>query len=111
MLVCERFEEGHLTAVDCSAKMIHAVMRRNAAYVESGRAEFFVSTLEAIDLGDRCLDKIFAVRVGLFHRNPERARGIAERWLAPGGALFVFFDQPSVSGASQQPQPRSRRRS
>jgi ubiquinone/menaquinone biosynthesis C-methylase UbiE len=94
-LVCERLEGGHLTAVDRSAKMIQAATRRNAAYVEAGRAEFLVADLEDLDLGDHRFDKIFAVRVGLFHRDPERARSIVERWLAPGGELFVFFDQPT----------------
>jgi len=99
-LVCERLEEGHLTAVDRSAKMIEAATRRNAAYIEAGRAEFLVANLEDLDLGDRRFDKIFAVRVGLFHRDPERARGFVERWLAPGGAIFVFFDTPSGPRAS-----------
>ena len=94
-LVCERLEEGHLTAVDRSAKMIQAATRRNEAYVEAGRAEFLLADLEDLDLGERRFDKIFAVRVGLFHREPERARGIVERWLAPGGELFVFFDTPA----------------
>ncbi len=95
-LVCERLEEGHLTAVDRSAKMIEAATRRNAAHIEAGRAEFLVADLEDLDLGHRRFDKIFAVRVGHFHREPERARGIAERWLAPGGAVFVVFDQPAT---------------
>lgn len=99
-LVCERLEEGRLTAVDRSAKMIQAATRRNAAYIEAGRAEFLVATLEDLDLGDRRFNKIFAVRVGLFHRDPERARSIVERWLATGGAVFVFFDPPSVPSAS-----------
>jgi ubiquinone/menaquinone biosynthesis C-methylase UbiE len=94
-LVCERLEEGHLTAIDRSAKMIQAATRRNATYIEAGRAEFLVATLEDLDLGDRRFDKIFAVRVGLFRRDPERARSIVERWLAPGGGIFVFFDPPS----------------
>lgn len=94
-LVCERLEGGHLTAVDRSEKMIRAAKRRNGPHVEAGRAEFLVAHLEDLDLGDRLFDKVFAVRVGLFQREPERARGLAERWLAPGGELFVFFDQPS----------------
>ena len=102
-LVCERLEGGHLTAVDRSAKMIQAATRRNAAHVEAGRAEFLVADLEDLDLGERRFDKIFAVRVGLFHRDPERARGFVERWLAPGGAVFVFFDPPSGPSESQQP--------
>lgn len=93
-LVCERLEGSHLTAVDRSEKMIQAATRRNAAHVEAGMAEFLVAALEDLDLGDRRFDKIFAVRVGLFHREPERARGLVEQWLAPGGELFVFFDQP-----------------
>ncbi len=94
-LVCERLEGGHLTAVDRSPKMIEAAKRRNAAYVAAGKAEFVVATLEDLDLGDRRFDKIFAVRVGLFHREPERAHALAERWLAPGGKIRAFFDQPT----------------
>jgi ubiquinone/menaquinone biosynthesis C-methylase UbiE len=106
--VCERLGGGHLTAIDRSAKMIQAAARRNVAYVEAGKAEFLVATLEDLDLGDRRFDNIFAVRVGLFHREPERARGLAERWLAPGGALFVFFDPPSEAGTPQEPPPGCR---
>ena len=94
-MVCDRLEGGRLTAVDRSPKMIEAAKRRNAAYVEAGKAEFLVATLEDLDLGDRRFDKVFAVRVGLFHRDPDRARKLVERWLAPGGAVFAFFDRPA----------------
>ena len=56
-----------------------------------------------------------AVCVGLFHRDPERARSLVERWLAPGGAVFVFFvfDPPSEPGTPRRastasPPDRSR---
>jgi hypothetical protein len=74
--------------------MIEAARRRNAEHVAAGRAEFLVAALEDAHLGERRLDTIFAVRVGLFDREPERARRLAERWLAPGGAVFAFFDKP-----------------
>lgn len=93
--VCERLDGGRLTAIDRSPKMIEAAARRNAAYVEAGTAEFVVSTLEDLDLGDRRFDVVFAVRVGLFHRDPDRARRLAKRWLAPGGTLRAVFDPPS----------------
>ena len=89
-LVCER--GARLTAIDRSPKMIAAAARRNAVYVDEGRAEFLVARLEDADLGDRRFDRIFAVRVGLFHREPERARRLAERWLAPGGILVSEYD-------------------
>jgi ubiquinone/menaquinone biosynthesis C-methylase UbiE len=94
-MVCGRLDGGRLTAVDRSRKMIEAAKRRNAAFVEAGKAEFLVAKLEDLDLGDRRFDVIFAVRVGLFHREPERAHALAERWLAPGGSVHAFFDPPT----------------
>jgi ubiquinone/menaquinone biosynthesis C-methylase UbiE len=93
-LVCERLEGGHLVAIDRSAKMIDAATRRNASHVEAGKAEFVVADFEDVDLGDRRFEKILAVRVRLFYREPERAQRIAARWLAPGGAVFAVFDPP-----------------
>ena len=92
--VCERLDDGRLTAIDRSPKMIEAAARRNAAHVEAGRAEFLVAALEDLELADRRFDAIFAVRVGLFHREPERAQRLAERWLAPGGRLVAVSDPP-----------------
>jgi ubiquinone/menaquinone biosynthesis C-methylase UbiE len=94
-MVCERLDSGRLTAIDRSAKMIEAAAGRNAAHVETGKAEFVVASLEDVNLGDRRFDVIFAVRVGLFHREPERAHALAERWLAPGGRVRAFFDPPA----------------
>jgi ubiquinone/menaquinone biosynthesis C-methylase UbiE len=93
-LVCERLGDGRLVAVDRSPKMIAAAARRNAAQVAAGRAEFLVADLEDLDLGHRRFEVVFAVRVGLFRREPERARRLAERWLAPGGTLTAVFDEP-----------------
>lgn len=69
--------------------------RRNAAFVEEGKAEFLVAELEHLDLGDRRFDLIFAVRVGLFHREPEQARALVDPWLASGGKVRAFFDPPA----------------
>jgi len=96
-LVCQRLEggDGRLTAIDRSPKMIDAAMRRNIAHVQAGRAEFLVARLEQLDLGDRRFDVVFAVRVGLFHREPQRARALVEPWLKPTGRLHAFFDPPA----------------
>jgi ubiquinone/menaquinone biosynthesis C-methylase UbiE len=93
-LVCERLEEGRLTAIDRSAKMIEAAAARNARFVEAGKAEFLVASLEDAELGERRFDLIFAIRVGLFHREPERADALAGRWLAPDGRIRIFYDLP-----------------
>jgi len=98
-LICERLGAGRLTAIDRSPKMIATAERRNADFVASGKAEFLVAELESVDLGERRFDKVLAVRVGLFHREPERAHRLAEAWLAPDGQVFSFFDPPRRAGA------------
>jgi ubiquinone/menaquinone biosynthesis C-methylase UbiE len=95
--VCERLDGGRLTAIDRSAKMIVAAERRNAEHVAAGRAEFLVMRLEELDLGERRFDVAFAVRVGLFHREPARARALVEPCLAPGGRLVTVYDGPSAA--------------
>ena len=109
-MVCERLDGGRLTAIDRSPKMIAAAARRNAAHVAAGTAEFLVATLEEADLGDRRFDIVFAVRVGLFHREPERARRLAERWLAPGGSLVTVYDPMGAGTGRPGPSPRAARR-
>ena len=93
-LVCERLDGGTYTAVDRSPKMIAAAVKRNAAFVEAGVAEFLVGDLEALDLGDRRFDIVFAARVRLFHTDPERAEACVAPWLAPGGVARAFYDTP-----------------
>ena len=98
-LICER--GGRLTAIDRSKTMIAAAERRNARWVGEGRAEFIVAALEDADLGARRFDAVLAVRVGIFHREPERARALAERWLAPAGGC----SPPSTSRAPERVRP------
>lgn len=93
-MVCRLLSTGTLTAVDRSTKMVEAATRRNAVYVASGKAEFLIASLEDMNLGDRRFDLVFAVRVGLFHRDPDRARELVRPWLAPGGRVLSFFDEP-----------------
>jgi ubiquinone/menaquinone biosynthesis C-methylase UbiE len=93
-LICRRLDGGRLVAVDRSPKMIAAAAKRNAAHVEAGTLDLVVSSFEDLDLGDRRFDVLLAVRVGLFHREPERARALAERWLAPGGRIVAVYDGP-----------------
>lgn len=100
--ICEHLRTGRLTAIDRSAKMIAAATVRNQAFVAEGRAEFLLGHLETIDLGDRLFDKILAVRVRIFHSDPQRARALAERWLKPGGRLLIYYDDPRPSGDRHQ---------
>jgi ubiquinone/menaquinone biosynthesis C-methylase UbiE len=93
-MVCQLLSTGTLTAIDRSTKMVEAATRRNAGYVASGKAEFLIASLEDMNLGDRRFDLVFAVRVGLFHRDPERAHSLLQPWLAPGARVCTFYDVP-----------------
>jgi SAM-dependent methyltransferase len=95
-MVCERLEDGRLTAIDRSPKMIDAAAKRNAASVEAGKAVFLVASLEDLDLGERRFDLVFAVRVAIFDREAERAVALVEPWLAPGGRVLTFYDRPGA---------------
>ena len=93
-LVCERLDGGAYLGIDRSAKMIAAARGRNAAHVEAGTAEFLPRRWRKPTSVSRRFDHVFAVRVGLFHREPARAHALARRWLAPGGRVRCVFDPP-----------------
>jgi hypothetical protein len=80
--------------------MIEAAIRRNRDYIDRGKAEFLVTDLEDLALGDRAFDLVFAVRVGLFHREPAKARGLVKPWLAQNGRVEVFFDTPGTRASA-----------
>jgi cyclopropane fatty-acyl-phospholipid synthase-like methyltransferase len=92
--VCDRLRAGHLVAIDKSKTMIEAAIRRNQKHIETGKAEFRIADVLRFDPGARRFNKIFAVRVGLFHREPQLGRGLFKKWLAPRGQITVVYDEP-----------------
>ena len=92
--VVERLDSACYVGVDRSEKMVEAATQRNREFVDAGVAEFLQTDLEDLELGERRFDKIFAVRVGRFYRDPDRARAIVEQWLAPAGSIVTVFDEP-----------------
>jgi ubiquinone/menaquinone biosynthesis C-methylase UbiE len=93
-LICQRLSRGRLVAIDRSAEMVAASVRRNARHLSVGLAEFHVAELEEFDPGERRFDVVLAIRVGIFHREPERARAIVSHWLKPHGRIVAEFDEP-----------------
>jgi SAM-dependent methyltransferase len=92
-LVCERLgPEGRITAIDRSQKMIAAARRRNRLHIESGRAVLEAVALDDADLGDQRFDRVFAFNVAPFWLTPNKALEVVGEHLAPGGAVYVFWD-------------------
>ena len=94
-LICEKLKSGTYLAIDRSKKMVDMATKRNQPFVDAGLATFMQSALESLDLGDKRFDKVLAMRVRLFHEQPDQARKLARRWLAPRGKLFVQYDEPA----------------
>ncbi|HEY0944538.1 MAG TPA: class I SAM-dependent methyltransferase [Opitutaceae bacterium] len=93
-LICRQLTSGRLVAIDRSPAMIAAAVRRNASHIKAGLATFHLAAFETFDPGDLRFDIVLAVRVGLFHRDPGRARRLVSRWLKPGGRLVAVYDEP-----------------
>jgi ubiquinone/menaquinone biosynthesis C-methylase UbiE len=94
-LICEKLESGSYLAIDRSKKMVEMATKRNQRFVDAGLAAFIQSELESLDLGEKKFDKVLAMRVRLFHEQPEQATRLARRWLAQRGMLFVQYDEPA----------------
>ena len=93
-LICRRLQGGKVVAIDRSPKMIAAAKRRNRVHVKAGLAEFHAVDLEQYDPKGQRFDAILALRIGLFHREPEKAQALVQRWLRPGGRLVAEYDKP-----------------
>lgn len=71
------------------------ILERAAA----GKAESIPAAPENLDLRDRRVDEISAVRVRLLHRDRDHAHRLVEPCLAPRGKLPISFDLPSQGNA------------
>jgi trans-aconitate methyltransferase len=95
-MICPLLDTGSIVAIDRSEKMIVRAESRNARNIASGKAAFVVSALDAFRPADR-FGKVFAVNVNLFWIDPRRELDAVRGLLAPGGALFLFFQPPAGS--------------
>lgn len=93
-LVCERLESGRILAIDRSAKMAARARAKNLEHIESGLAEIRQTTLADAELPDSGFDRVLAVHVAHFWREPEIALPIVRKALAPGGALYLCDQGP-----------------
>ncbi|KAB2343718.1 SAM-dependent methyltransferase [Actinomadura rudentiformis] len=103
-LLCDRLEDGTITAIDRSAKAIATAGRRNAAHVEAGRAVLEVASLDAFsDAG--VFDKIFAINVNVFWVGRATVElEVIRRHLAPDGRLWLFYEPPTPENADEVAQ-------
>jgi hypothetical protein len=98
--VADRLTDGHILAVDRSAKAIAQATEASRAQLASGRLRLRQVAAEDFVLlpGDQPFDIVFAVRVGaLDGRHPEAGEQVLSRIaaaVAPGARLFIDGGRP-----------------
>jgi SAM-dependent methyltransferase len=97
-LVAERLETGRLVAIDRSAVAVRRALDRNRAHVAAGKVDVRRSSLEDFDGAGGPFEKVFAINVNLFWvRDASAELDQIARFLAPGGALYLFFETPGAA--------------
>jgi SAM-dependent methyltransferase len=98
--IAKRIGDGHILAIDRSAKAIEQARAASREELDSGRMSVRQVAIEEFELesGERPFDIAFAVRVGALdgrHRHLEqRAHRQIAKALAPNGQFFVDTGNP-----------------
>jgi cyclopropane fatty-acyl-phospholipid synthase-like methyltransferase len=98
--IAHRIGDGHILAIDRSARAIRQIQDTSQAGISSGRLSVRHVAIEDFDLaaGEAPFDVVFAVRVGaLDGRHPElqqRAHQRIAQALSPGGRFFIDGGDP-----------------
>ncbi len=83
-------------AIDQSATMLAQSRSRNWATIQSGRVHLYQGRFEELPLRSHSIDKILAVNVAYFWRDPQRVLREARRVLRPGGTLSIYVTDSST---------------
>jgi SAM-dependent methyltransferase len=98
--VARRIGDGHVLAIDRSARAIAQAVAGSREEIASGRLAFRQAAAEEFELepGEDRFDIAFAVRVGALDGRHPKAGAIARRRIAaalvPGGTLFIDRGDP-----------------
>ena len=96
-LAATRASRGRVVGVDPSETMLAMAHRRNRAYIESGRVELRLGTVDDLPFDDDTFDA--AMAINCLHLWPDSVRGLKElaRILRPGGRVAVAISRFSYA--------------
>lgn len=90
---------GTVVGIDHSELMLREATRRNVEAIRAGRVELLLGSADALPRFDRRFDKVFAVNVYMFWKDPVAVlRGLRE--VMPPGGVIALTLQPRRRGAS-----------
>lgn len=98
--VVQRIGDGHVLAIDRSARAVRQAIAGSRAEIDAGRLAYRCVAIEDFELepGEELFDLAFAIRVGALDGRHPRLEKMAHDRLAkvlkPGGKLFVDGGNP-----------------
>ena len=97
LLICDGLENGHVTAIDRSEKMVRLAHERNRHNVEAGKATILCADLLTAGLEANEFTKIFLFNLNVFWMDPIAELKEIRRLLAPHGPFYIFHNPPPGS--------------
>lgn len=92
---------GKVVGIDHSALMLRQASRRNAEAIRADRVELLLGSVDALPRFDAPFDKVLAVNVYMFWKDPIAVLGDLRRVLRPGGVIALTL-QPRRRGATAE---------
>jgi SAM-dependent methyltransferase len=93
--------EGYVCGIDHSEVMVRQARRRNAQALGSGRVDLMIGSLEILPTFDEPFDKVLAVNVIQFVRDPAASLKDLRGLLRLGGRIAIAH-QPRCPGATDE---------
>jgi ubiquinone/menaquinone biosynthesis C-methylase UbiE len=95
-MMAKQVRLGTVHAVDRSAAMLAQVRARNRLAVCEGRIRLYRAKVEQLPFADASMDKILAVNVAYFWREPAMALNEIRRVLRPAGIFAIYVTDASA---------------
>jgi len=90
---------GMVIGIDHSELMLRQARRRNAKAISAGRVELLLGSADALPRFEGRFDKVLAVNVYMFWKDPVSVLGGLRRVMNPGGVI-ALTTQPRRRGAT-----------
>ena len=97
--VAELATAGKVVGIDHSELMLRQATRRNAEAIRAGRVELLLGSADAPPRFEGGFDKVFAVNVYMFWKDPVSVLGGLRQVMRPGGRIALTL-QPRRRGAT-----------
>jgi len=95
-MMVARVRGGAIHAVDPSPTMLAQARKRNRGAIRTGRVRLYRAQAEQLPFADGSMDKVLAVNVAYFWRDPAAALGEIRRVLRSTGILSIYVTDAST---------------